>query len=90
MGEDYEGDLTGIAANRSDVIKDSILATGYPPVSMRVIVSPARMYEYTKRSIAMLGATRILNWCLSAWITGVICIAGAFFLCRELFVEQGL
>jgi hypothetical protein len=39
-----------------------------------VIVSPASMYEYTKRSIAMLGATGILNECLSAWIAGVICI----------------
>jgi hypothetical protein len=42
------------------------------PVSMRVIVSPARMYEYTKRSIAMPGATGILNGCLSAWMAGVI------------------
>ncbi|MHB8052171.1 MAG: hypothetical protein ACYDEZ_02560 [Methanoregula sp.] len=57
---------------------------------MRVIVSTARRYEYTKRSIALPGATGILNWCLSAWIAGVICIGGAFFLCRELFVEQGL
>ena len=29
VGENNEGDLAGIAADRPDIIKDSILATGY-------------------------------------------------------------
>jgi len=58
---------------------------------MRVIVSPKIMYEYTKRSRAMPGATGILNGCRSAWMAGVTCMVGEVAREKdaELIIENG-